>query len=132
MMTLWDESGKKKLRKHYLTMFLREAHEVYRQTHGEPVSFSVFCDLRPKNVLLLQNSPKDQCKCVTHENLFFKLDAIGISYDSSFWQKVLCSVEDNSDCWNSKCEASQNYNNLKTMGKSNHRKRNRPRPGSIS
>ena len=29
---------------------------------------------------------------------------MGILYDSSFWEKVLCSTESNSDCWLSKCE----------------------------
>ena len=71
-------------------MFLREAHEVYCQTQDNPVSFSTFCDLRPKNVLLLADSPKDQCRCLIHENILFKLDAIRISYDSSFWTKILC------------------------------------------
>ena len=36
--TVWDDSGKKKLRKYYFTMFLREAHELYRQTQDNPVS----------------------------------------------------------------------------------------------
>ena len=41
---------------------------------------------------------------MTHENLFLKLEAMGISYDSSFWEKILCSTEANSDCWLSKCD----------------------------
>ena len=47
LITVWDDSRKNKLRKYYLTMFLREAHEVHRQTQDNRVSFSTFCDLRP-------------------------------------------------------------------------------------
>ena len=82
VITVWDNSGMKKLRKSYLTMFLSEAHEVYRQTQDNPVSFSTFYYLCPKNVLLLADSPKDPCRCLIHENLFLKLDAMGISYGS--------------------------------------------------
>ena len=32
VITVWDDSGKKKLREYCLTMFLREAHEMYCQT----------------------------------------------------------------------------------------------------
>ena len=74
IMTTWIDSGKLKLRKHYLTMFLREAYYMYCEqnkrdgVHG--LAYSTFCNLRPRNVLLLSFSPKDQCKCMTHENFF--------------------------------------------------------------
>ena len=41
-------------------MFLREAHEVYRQTQDNPVSFSTLCDWYPKNVLLLADLVEKQ------------------------------------------------------------------------
>ena len=108
VMTVWTDNGKTKLRKHYLTLFLRESYHIYcglyNRDSDKGLAFSTFCDLRSKNVLLLGNSPKDQCKCMTHENLFLKLEAMGISYDSSFWEKILCSTEANSDCWLSKCD----------------------------
>ena len=102
VMTVWNDDGKKKLRKHYLTMYLREAHHIFQQTHCD-ISFSVFCKLRPVNVLLLGNSPKDQCKCMTHEN-FLKLEALDIEYTSNYWNGILCDATLNSDCWLSKCE----------------------------
>ena len=68
-----------------------------------------------KNICLLADSPKDQCKCLIHENLFLKLDTIGILYDSSFWTKVLCSMKDNSDCWNSRCDDCKNGKKLVPM-----------------
>ena len=72
---------------------------MYNETQDNPVSFSTFCDLCPKIVLLLADSLKDQCRCVIHDNLFLKLDAIGILYDSSFWTKVLYSVKGNSEVY---------------------------------
>ena len=44
VMTVWNDDGKKKLRKYYLTMYLREAHHIFQQTHHD-ISFSVFCKL---------------------------------------------------------------------------------------
>ena len=102
VMTIWDSDGKKKLWKYYLTMYLREA-VIFEETI-KSISFSLFCDLRPQNVLLLGNSPKDQCKCLTHENLFYKLSALGIEYSSDFWKDVLCDESPNSKCWLSQCE----------------------------
>ena len=93
-------------------MFLREAHEVYCQTQDNPFSLSTFSDLCPKNVLLLVDSPKDQFRCLIHENLFLKLGAIGILYYLSFRTKVLCSTGHNSECWNSRCDDCKNRKKL--------------------
>ena len=41
VMTAWNDDGKNKLRKHYLTMYLREANHIFQQTHRD-ISFSVF------------------------------------------------------------------------------------------
>ena len=91
-MVVWDEFGKKRLRKYYLTTYLREAYAVFQETRQEDeemCSFSVFCKLRPKNVLPLSDTPEDTSQCQTHENLFLKLDAMGCSHDSSFWGEVI-------------------------------------------
>ena len=82
---IWDSAGKKRRkRKYYLTMYLREAYSVFKETvaDGEYCSFSVFCNLRPKNVLLLVDTPKEQCKCEIHENFFMKLEAMDSFYDN--------------------------------------------------
>ena len=67
-------------------------------------SLSTFCELRPKNVLLLSDTPEDTCKCQTHKNLFLKLDAMGCSYGSSFWGEVLCGTSESSNFWLSKSD----------------------------
>ena len=108
VMTVWDNDGKKKkLRKYYLTLYLREAHVIFEQCHQE-IGFSLFCKLRPENVLLIGDSPKDQCKCMIHENLFYKLDALGIEYTLDFWKDILCDDSPNSNCWLSKCDECKN------------------------
>ena len=70
MMTIWTDGGQLTLRKHYLAMFLRDAYYIYceqnRRGSEHGLAYSTFCNLHPKNVLLLSSSPKDQCKCMTH------------------------------------------------------------------
>ena len=107
-MTIWTQNGKQKVLKHYLTMFLREAYALYLDNCinvDEKCSFSTFCNLWPKNVLLMENSPLHQCKCQIHENLFFfNYEAMGLTYDSSWWESVLCNTLPKSDCWKNQCE----------------------------
>ena len=71
------------------------------------LAFLLFCNLRPRNALLLQNSPKDQCNCLVQENFFLELEAIGMMYDSS-----LCSEELHNDCWLAACENCKISKNL--------------------
>ena len=88
-------------------MYLREAYAVFKEivADAECCSFSAFCKLRPKNVLLLFDTPKEQCRCQIYKNLFMKLEAMGCSYDNNFWGNVLCEVSENSKCWLSECES---------------------------
>ncbi len=66
-MTVWTNGKKERLQKHYFTMFLREAFSVFDETHPEiNLGFSTFCRLRPSNVLLLKNMPKDLSHEVKH------------------------------------------------------------------
>ena len=39
-----------------------------------------------------------------HENLFQKLEAMGISYEKTWWETILCNISENSDCWLNNCE----------------------------
>ena len=89
--TVYGGGKKQRLRKHYLTMFLREAFSVFKARYPEiSISFIAFCKIRPKNVLLLKNTPMDQCKCKVHEKFIFKLSAWKINYHDNFWEKCLC------------------------------------------
>lgn len=105
-MVVWSKNGKEVMSKHYLNMFLKEAFsiydEIYRNTPHE-IKLSSFKLLRTINVLATSKTPHDACKCQLHENLFFKLDALGLQYNNDFWKYALCNTEQNSDCWQSKC-----------------------------
>ena len=60
-MTVWDDNGKHKLQKYYLTMYLKEAYAIFLEScenEDDKCSVSTFCNLNPKNVLLLGDSPK--------------------------------------------------------------------------
>ena len=104
-MTIWVNGVKSKERKHYMTMFLREAYAIFKVVHPEvQVGFSKFCECRPQNVLLLHDSPRDQCRCKIHENLILRLKGLRIQYQSdTFWPLVLCDPTPNSSCWRQKC-----------------------------
>lgn len=96
-MTIWNNGKNERLRKHFLTMFLWEAFAVFKQTHpSASLGFSTFCRLRPAHVLLLKNTPKDQCKCKTHENFRMKLNVLnsGILNEKDCWQSILCNSSD--------------------------------------
>ena len=66
-------------------MHLQEAHQLFCQlypTEGDYsiISFSKFCSLCPKNVLITGDIPQYQCKWMIHENFFSKPKALGNSH----------------------------------------------------
>ncbi|XP_071839631.1 uncharacterized protein [Apostichopus japonicus] len=104
-LTVWIDGKKEKMRKYYLTLYLRELFSLFKQENPDIViGFSKFASLRPTNVLLLKSQPMDQCKCIIHENFIFKLTALNITLDN-FWENILCAPADfNSACWRGSCE----------------------------
>lgn len=105
VITVWQEGKKEKLQKHYMTMFLHEAFSVFKEENQEvKIGFSKFCSLRPKNVLLLKETPAEQCKCRLHENFIMKLKALKYTYNNDFWKNLLCDDSLNSPCWQNLCE----------------------------
>ena len=94
-----------------MNMLLKEAFFLYQEEYAETdhkVSFSTLASLHPENVLLLNDSPKDQCKYKIHENFLLKLDAMGNKYNHEFWDTVLCDISPNSDCWLALCDSCKN------------------------
>ena len=59
-----DDSGKKvKVRKFYLTHFIKEVYDLFKEANPDvSIGCSKFCSLRPENVLLLKDTKFDQCK----------------------------------------------------------------------
>lgn len=104
--TVWENGVKYKLRKYYLTMFLKEAFALFTEFHPEiTIGFSTFAKLRPRNVLLLKDTPADQCKCMKHENFMLKLAGLGVIYGNEWWKSMLCNSEKHHEkCWKGECE----------------------------
>ena len=111
VMTAWTDKEKTKMTKHYLNMFLKEAYYLYKEKHfGEmhDVHFSSFCKYRPRNVLLIGKTPKDECKCMIRENFLCQLEAMDCSCQQNFWATVLCDQSPNSNCSLSNCDSCKN------------------------
>ncbi|XP_071034011.1 uncharacterized protein [Parasteatoda tepidariorum] len=106
---VWEGGEKKVLQKHYLTMFLREAFSIFKEENPTfNICFSKFCSLRPKNVLLMKNTPSEQCKCKIHENFTLKLKSLRYEYSNRFWENCLCNINLDSKCWKNECAMCQN------------------------
>ena len=107
-MTLWDDSGKKyKLRKYYLEMTVDEAFALFKKENpNEKIGRSKFYELKPKNVLLMKDSPADQCKCAVHETYRMLLVPFKIeTTNKDFWTNILCNTSDlKNSCWKNQCE----------------------------
>ena len=87
--TIWRNGTKKREKKNYLAMFLREACKITSIRQGEIFQILWPC---PKNMLLLKLPPEDQCKFIIPENFINKLKAMSILHDySSIWDNVLCN-----------------------------------------
>ena len=118
-MVTWNDNGKKECkRKHYMTMTMSEAHALYTSECIDPAGpykKARFCDMRPENILIQGDSPKDQYRCKTCENLFKKLVAMGIHYTSELWEGVLCDTSPNSQCWLNTCMTCCNGSQFKPI-----------------
>lgn len=102
---VWENGIKKKCQKHYLTLYLREAFCIFKEFFPNiEIGFSNFCSLRPKNVLLMKDTPSDQCKCLTHENFMFKLKGLKQNYCNDWWTMILCDPSLDSKCWKNECD----------------------------
>ena len=65
---IWENGTNKRERKYCLTMVLQEAYKNCPELSvSNKMKFSKFCDLCPKNVLLLKQSPVNQCKYIIQE-----------------------------------------------------------------
>ena len=105
-MTVWEGGKKLKLRRYYLELTVDEVFSLFKEKYPNvKVGRSKFFELKPPNVLHMSKSPKDQCKCVTHENFRLLLTPFKINVDKDFWSTVLCTSSDlNSPCWKQDCK----------------------------
>lgn len=120
-MTIWVKGERKRVRKYYLMLHLKEAHFLFKEKYPDyQIGYSKFCSLRPENVLFIKDTPVNQCKCFKHENFEMMLNGLKLKYNHRFLGKFLCSetVDKNqvlqSDCWRNECENCRD-GNLLTM-----------------
>ncbi|GBL98741.1 hypothetical protein AVEN_8634-2 [Araneus ventricosus] len=104
-MTIWENGMKKRVCKLYLTMYMKEALALFKEENPSiNIGYSKFCSLRPKNVLLVKDTPSDHCKCKSHENFILLLKGLNINYNNDFWKEILCNSDSGSECWETNCD----------------------------
>ena len=80
MMTVWEEGGKVRKRKHFLNMFLWEAHAVFNGENPDAtISYANFCKHPPENVLLMKFSPTDNLQMSSAREFILCVTVIGNS-----------------------------------------------------
>ena len=91
---------KEKVQKKFLTLTLNETYQLFLRDHPDvKISFSQFCNLRPKDVLLRHQTPKNMCLCEYHENmrlLIVKVPDLPAS-TSDFIRLVVCVTKHQSN-----------------------------------
>jgi hypothetical protein len=81
--------------KRYLIMSLKECYAEFTKLNpNDKISFSKFCDLRPKNVYIQRHIPFEVCICRYHSNFRFKLESLCFGNSTStFLSTVVCDPE---------------------------------------
>lgn len=115
------------VQKRLLLQSLKELHELYKETHpNDPVSFSIFCKLRPKNCILPGSSgTHSTCVCVCHQNVKLMLEAINLKQLSENYRTKLCNYRDcinmmicegpSDNCFLDKCKKCPGVKKLKNF-----------------
>lgn len=67
-----------KIQKRYLFSNINETYELYKIEHGEshPIGRTKFAELKPANVLPLNDMPQNVCVCAIHENVMLCISVI--------------------------------------------------------
>ena len=76
-MVSWKNGKKEHLQKRHLLFSLREAHALFLKENPEvKIGLSKFSSLRPLNVLLSSEIPRNVCLCQYHENIKLICDCL--------------------------------------------------------
>ena len=105
-----DAFGKKiKLQKRYLQVTLSELYQLFKKENPDvKVGRSLFCSLRPPNVMFSSQMPHNTCHCKYHENMVLLLEGLHKkstsvpTYSSEFPNTVICDNPTDL-CWLNKC-----------------------------
>ena len=77
VMVKGKDGKRSKMTKHVLSLTLREAHSEFSKDEKDiSISLDTFTRLRPPNVLLRHNMPKNVCVCKYHENINFLIEPL--------------------------------------------------------
>ena len=98
--------GKKSGPCYVLQMTLKAAYALFSHIQSPVVSFSTFCKLRPKQVLLQKHNIREYCLCPYCQNIKYKLMALkharalpdNITSEKSLVEAILCPKGDNEYC----------------------------------
>lgn len=99
------------VQKQVMLMTLAEAHLEFMKMFPErSISYSKFAKLRPKNVVLMNDTPPNSCCCIYCENMMLLFDAIKshlpaqIKSISTLVSSVVCNI-DNFPCMRGTCSS---------------------------
>ena len=96
--TVWKSDGKERLQKRHLYFSLGEAFALFVEEYPSiQIGKSKFAELRPANVLLQKDTPKEACLCVYHESIVLLCEALHQAlpefplFTSRFVDNFVCS-----------------------------------------
>ena len=96
--TVWKSDGKERLQKRHLYLSLGEAFALFVEEYPSiQIGKSKIAELRPANVLLQKDTPKEACLCVYHENIVLLCEALHQAppefplFTSRFVNNFVCS-----------------------------------------
>lgn len=109
--TVKTDGASNQIQKQVMLMTLAEAHLEFKKMFPErSISFSKFAKLRPRNIVLMKDTPPNSCCCIYCENMKLLFDAIKpylpaqINSLSSLVSSVVCGIE-NFLCMRGKCSS---------------------------
>lgn len=124
--TMTVDGEKRKVQKRLLLLGLKELHVLYKEHNPRnPVSFSLFAKLRPKNCILPGKSgTHSTCVCVIHQNVKLLLEAVDLKsltagkdfelHDYKDCIKMIVCKNPGESCFLNMCQRCPGVNQLHT------------------
>ena len=110
VVTVTTDAGKEKRQKKLLVMTIDEMLEIFKNEHPDvKIGRTKFSELRPKEVLLSSETPRNVCGCIYHANIILLMEAlhehseIPLYTRKDFSQLAVC-LEQREDCFSNACE----------------------------
>jgi hypothetical protein len=120
VVTVRTKEGKEKRQKKLLVMTIEEMYQTFKNEFpGTTIGKSKFAELRPSEVLLSSNTPRNVCGCIYHTNVILMLEALHEHSDvplynrEKFTDLAICEGKNRECFWND-CEACSGGKKLKS------------------